>query len=438
VLAGQESRPGSFDVTASAAGVPISTEYLPAGTEIEGLRAFAPHGSLALSAWGEVSFDGRTSPHAEIRLSLADGSVVVGNRQTIDRIQVDLEAKYSPRNVDGLFDLGAWAVTARSSGRWRDATIESIARLGGNAEPASLFTADLHVRELEVRHELLDSSAGRGPGERVGRARAAGEGRALAGFACARDWLPGEPIGPKVGFACEVGMHGAAGITYHGFPSRATGRRDQGFPLPLDAITGRVVCASDPRRFRTLKIGVDARGSAPRGQVSGRGLVCSPPANAPPDAPGHGYVEVDSTSAPITSRSTASSTRRSAGSRIRSRRRHVGTLRARERRDLGEVRVVRKVDMPYAATEVALDLEDVGITWAELPVPVSRARGTFEFRSDGRSEGGSPGGCTARSGPRPTRRRVPLPDGSLEARAAGGKGRIDEIVLSPSPRRAPR
>src|SRR6185295_17369162 len=66
-----------------------------------------------------------------------------------------------------------------------------------------------------------------------------------------------------------------------------------GFPLPLDAITGRVVCASDPRRFRTLKIGVDARGSAPRGQVSGRGLVCSPPANAPPDAPGHGYVEVD-------------------------------------------------------------------------------------------------------------------------------------------------
>ena len=433
VLAGQESRPGTFDVTASAAGLPISTEVLPEGTEIEGLRELAPRGSLALSAWGEVSLDGRTAPHGEARIALTDGSLAVGRGETIDRIRLELEAKYAPPTLDELWNLGAWSVGARTSARWREAALESTARVGASAGPSSLFAAELHAPELEVRRELLDLFGGGTAKENIWAAlEPRGKAEVWAGIACSKDWMPGEPLGPKLSFGCELRMRGNAGITYRGFASRATGRRDQGFPLPLDGLEGSVVLAFDPRQLRALKIGIaDATGSPPRGKATGRGLVCSPPSNATRDAPGQGYVEVD----------------------LDFRAEHVpvdGTLRAALHgladpvppaktwepfapaggEISGTVRVARMVDMPYAATQVSLDLADVGVTWTEMPVPVAKARGTFEFRSDGRSEGGVAGRL---QGNLMTAAGVDVAfryqsDPSRPA-PPGGKGRIDELVL---------
>ena len=394
VLAGQESKPGTFDINARAAGVPISTDYLPEGTEVEGLRAYAPHGSLAVSAWGEVSFDGRSPPHGEARISLTDGSFLAGRGQSIERIQVDLEAKYVPPSLEDLWNSAYLSLGAHVLGSWRGEAIEAVVRAGANAQPSSLFTVDVHAPELEVRHELLDLVGGGAAEDNIWAAlEPRGKAELWAGVACARSWLPGESLAPKLGFACEVRTHGNAGITYHGFPSAATGRRDQGFPLPLDGLEGSIVCASDLRQHRRLKIGIaDVAGVPAQGRVTGRGLVTSPPVDAPKDAPGQGYVEVD----------------------LDLRGEHLpvdGSLRAALAGlsdpvppaktwepfapDGGalstNVRVMRSVDMPYAATEVAIDLEDVAIRWAEVPVPVSRTRGTFEFRSDGRSEGGAAG-----------------------------------------------
>jgi hypothetical protein len=433
VLNGQESKPGTFDVNASAAGVPISTDYLPEGTEVEGLRAYAPHGSLAVSAWGEISFDGRTPPHGEARISLTDGSFAAGRGQSVERIQVDLEAKYVPPSLDELWNTNDLSLGARIHSAWRGSAIEAVVRAGANAPPSSLFTVDLHAPDLEVRHELLDLSGGGANEENVWAAlEPRGKAELWAGVTCARNWLPGEEIAPKLGFACEVGMHGGAGITYHGFSSAATGRRDQGFPLPLDGLEGGVVCASDLRQHRRLKIGiVDVAGVPAQGRVTGRGLVTSPPADAPKGAPGQGYVEVDldlhgehlpvdgalraalaGLSDPVPPATTWEPFAPDGG-----------TLSPR-------VRVMRAVDMPYAATEVAIDLEDVGIRWADVPVPVSRTRGTFEFRSDGRSEGGAAGRFhgNARTAAGldvafrfQTDPSVPAPP--------KGKGRIDEIAM---------
>lgn len=435
VLAGQESKPGTFDVTAFAAGVPISTDYLPEGTEIEGLRAYAPHGSLAVSAWGEVSFDGRTPPHGEAQLSLTNGSFAAGRGQSIEGIQVDVEAKYDPPDLEGLWNTSYLSLAAQILGSWRGQAIEAWVRGGATAPPSSLFTVDLHAPDLEVRHELLEFVGDAAAEENVWAAlEPRGKAEIWAGVACARNWLPGESLAPKLGFACEVSMHGSAGITYHGFPSGGTRRRDQGFPLPLDALEGSVVCAFDPRQHRPLKIGIAEVSGVPsqgaQGRVTGRGLVGSPPVDAPKDAPGQGYVEVDldlrgehlpvdgslraalaGLSDPVPPATTWEPFAPDGGA-----------LSTR-------VRVMRAVDMPYAATEIAIDLEDVGIRWADVPVPVSRTRGTFEFRSDGRSEGGAAGRFHGK--PRTaagldvafrfqTDPSVPAPH--------GGKGRIDEIA----------
>jgi hypothetical protein len=433
VLEGQESKPGSFDVNAFAAGVPISTDYLPEGTEIEGLRAYAPHGVLAVSAWGEVSFDGRTQPHGEAQLALTNGSFTPVRGESIEGIQVDVEAKYDPPSLEALWNASYLSLAAQILGSWRGQPVEAVVRAGANAQPSSLFTVDLHAPDLEIRHELLDLVRGGAGEENVWAAlEPRGKAEIWAGVACGRNWLPGESLAPKLGFACEVRMHGNAGITYHGFPSGATGRRDQGFPLPLDALEGSVVCASDPRQHRRLKIGIaDVAGVPTQGRVTGRGLVCSPPVDAPKNAPGQGYVEVDldlrGEHLPVDGSLRAALAGLSdpvpPGTTWEPFAPDGGALSAK-------VRVMRAVDMPYAATEVAIDLEDVGIRWAEVPVPVSKTRGTFEFRSDGRSEGGAAGrfhGNLRTAAGLDVLFRYQT-DPSLQA-PPKGKGRIDEIAM---------
>src|SRR5262249_40537188 len=93
------------------------------------------------------------------------------------------------------------------------------------------------------------------------------------------------------------------------------------------------------------------------------------------------------------------------------------------------VRLVRTVDLPYAATQVSVDLEDVSLGWRDLPVPVSRARGKLEFVSDGRSERGL--ACRL-TGSLKTAADLGLSiryqtDPARPAQA-GGKTRIDEIA----------
>jgi hypothetical protein len=129
VLAGQESEPGSFDVSASAAGVPISTVYLPEGTDLDGLRPFAPHGILALKAQGVISLDTHIRPHGTARLALTEGGFVAPNRQPIEGIRIELETAYAPKNTQDLWSLGAWSASARASGRWREIPFEAVARL---------------------------------------------------------------------------------------------------------------------------------------------------------------------------------------------------------------------------------------------------------------------------------------------------------------------
>src|SRR5262249_17551236 len=52
------------------------------------------------------------------------------------------------------------------------------------------------------------------------------------------------------------------------------------------------------------------------------------------------------------------------------------------------LRLVRKVDMPFSACELALRLEGTTLTWKQLKVPISVGQGQLEFRSDGKGERG--------------------------------------------------
>jgi hypothetical protein len=432
VLAGQESEPGTFDLSASAVGVPISTTYLPRGTDLDALRPFAPHGVLALRAWGTLSLDSHTPPRGGVRLVLADGGFVTASHQPIEGLQVELETSYAPKSPENLWGLTAWTASSRISGTWRDVPFGAVARLSDEHDPDRSITCQLHVPKLPATHDVVDLLGNRPEDESLWKAlEPRGSVELWAMLGCATDWVPGEPIAEKLAAACEFAFAGDAGITYRGFPGHASTMRNQGFPLPVDGMRGSVVLAFDPTRVRTLVVGIpELHGTPAHGTLEARGWVTSPPRTAPHDAPGVGYVELDldvrGEHIPV------DATLHSALAGL------AGAVPPAETWEPfhptgGEldavVRVMRTVEMPYAATRVSLGLTDLSLAWKDLPIPVGRVRGKLEFVSDGREDRGL--GCRLSGSARTsadlsvalryqTDPSVPVP--------AGGKSRLDEIA----------
>jgi hypothetical protein len=390
-LSGQEFEPGAFDVQASAARIPISTDDLPPGTEIEGLRAHAPRGTLAVSAFGSFRLDGATPPRGSVRLALTDAEfVLVDGHQRIDGLDLDLDAQYAPSASADLWSPVAWRTSARVAGRWREVPFEATARLAGPPGAAPLLSGRLHVPRLPADHALLDLVGDPPSEENLWQALdPRGEVELWLGVRAPGDWDPGRTIASRLSIAAEVGLAGRAGVTYRGWTSLHSHQRDQGFPLPVDGVKGAVVCGFDRSRSRPLLLGiVDSAGNTERAFAQVEGIVCSHPVDTPASFPGHGYAEVDlrirAGDLPLDDRMRVALRGLSgvvapdtwepfhlAG----------GTVDA-------ELRLVRRADMPYAATALGIDLHDVSLSWTDIPAPISRAGGRLDFLSDGRSERG--------------------------------------------------
>lgn len=433
-ISGQEFEPGAFDVQASAAGIPISTDYLPAGTEIEGLRAYAPRGTLGLQAFGRFRLDGTTPPQGTVRLALTEAEIaLVQGRQRIDGLRLDLDAEYEPLSADDLLSPLAWRTAARLTGRWQEMPFEAVARLEGPASPSPLLACRLHVTRLPTAHELLDLFGDRPSEENLWQALdPRGEVELWLGLQCRRGWNADEPIGKELSAVAEIGLSGGAGLTFRGWESRGTAQRDQGFPLPVDGVKGSVLYSFDPAQLRPVMVGiVDATGSAEDGSVRIEGIVSSHPVNARPYLPGQGDAEFD---LHVEAEGIHVNDRLLTALRGLS-----GVVPPAETWEpfnpvggvlAADLRVMRQVDMEFAATRLALDLRDVALTWREIPAPILAAHGRLEFLSDGRTERGLgaelQGTCRTASDLRATIRyqtdpSVPAP--------AQGKPRLDQLAF---------
>ncbi|MFN0007239.1 MAG: AsmA-like C-terminal region-containing protein [Planctomycetota bacterium] len=434
IISGQEFEPGAFDVQASAAGVPISTDDLPAGTEIEGLRAYAPRATLEMRAFARFRLDGATPPRGTVRLALTETEIALEQgRQKVGGLRLDLDAEYEPASRDEALSPLAWRTRARMSGRWQDVPFEALARLEGPASPSPLLDFSLHVERLPATHELLDLIGNRESEENLWQALdPRGEVELWLGLRCPREWSPDEPIGKALSAAAEIGLSERAGLTFRGWESRGTAQRDQGFPLPVDGVKGSVVYSYDPNRRRRVLVGIgEATGRSGGASVRVEGVVNSHAVHSPPYMPGHGYAEIDL--------------------RVRAEELTIDDRLLTALRGLSsaappastwepfnpsggkidaEVRVFRRVDMPYAATRVRLDFREAALAWAEVPAPILSARGSLEFLSDGRSERGLGielhGAARTASDLRATIRYQTDP--SVSAPDAG-KPRIDQIHL---------
>jgi hypothetical protein len=391
-LSGRETREGEFELKASASRVPLSTDSLPQGTPLDALRPYRPQGLLALQAQGQFSMDDRIRPSAHVRVSISDAScVAAGARQQFDALSFDAEGDYAPPSNADLLAPSAWRGTATLRGRWNGVDMRSNAILGDEADRNTAAKVWLHFARFPLDHALIDLF-GDSPSlnEYWNAFEAQGRCETWLGLSCPSGWTPGDALGPTLCVGLEAAFTGDCGMTYHGWKNPRSGETDQGFPLPLEHMTGAAVYARDPRRERPFQLGlIDLEARHASGTLRGSGWIGDHPVTAPPYLPGYGYAELDL---------RLISNRLDVDDRLRAALRGLrGSLDPDDSwqpyqpsggRLHVDVRLLRTAEMRYLATRVTLDLEDVDLAWKELPVPVSKAHGKLVWLADGKSERG--------------------------------------------------
>jgi AsmA-like C-terminal region len=374
-----------------ATGLPLSQSYLP-----EGARAYQPHGTLALE--GHVSADLHPEGHASgtLRLSLSDASLFVAQgTQRVDHLALEFDGRVEAADVGGALDPGAWECALRSSGKWEGHDFEGWGFLGPTLAAGARARGFVHVPALPLEPRLVDLLAG-DPADHArltSRWQAftpAGEVELWAGFELPEP-QPGTPATlAGLCFAAEARLDGKASLSYQGWP-QAQGEHDAGFPLPLGELHGAAVFARDPRAKRPNLLGlVGLRGNSVCGSIQAQGLVHSHAIDDPPLKPGYGSSEFELhfQAEKLLNNAAFAEALRGLGMAVpaettwRPYRPEGGTA------TISELRLVRKVDMPFAACDLALALDGTTLSWAELPLPLSNVHGQLAFRSDGKGERG--------------------------------------------------
>ncbi len=391
-----------FEVRATATHLPLGTDFLPVGSDLDFVRPYEPSGSFELDASGLIGLDGSVAPRARARMQIHDGSFrVAAGGQRVTEAKLDLSGTWQPSSIAQWQDPSSWRSEAQFSGRIDQARFESTAVFGPDAGPGMLAKAWLHATEVPLDPTLPDLFQNppaflhqweafdpRGRGEVWVAARLP------AGFASAS--VRDTPVAAAAGAASRVQIaamahfDGRAGLTYHGYRHGDSGERNHGFPLPLEKITGDIVFARDASRLRPMRIGLRAlNGDSGSAILHASGLVQSHPVDVPPFLPGYGYAEFDIS---IATQGLANDDRLRTGLAGLSGAVDPETTWKPLQPTGGNVdidfRIAHVVDLPYAGVEVGLGMHGVALAWNDLPVPITPETGRFEFRYDGRSERG--------------------------------------------------
>ena len=388
-LHGRMRESDQFEVHATATRLPIGTDYLPADSDFDGVRALAPRGFLELDASGTLAFDGRVAPRASARLSVHDGSVSVrAQGRRVEDVQLDVAATWAPASLAESFDPRAWSAQARAHGVVDSAAYEFVALLGPEAGPGSSAKAWMHTPRLPLGATMLDL-CGNAPAivhqwqvfDPRGECEAWAAVRLRDDFRVGDDWARALQVFATTRFA------GATGMTFHGYEG-SHHQRDEGFPLPLEKVTGDLVFARDATRERPVRVAlVDLAGDDGSGSIRCTGIVQSPPASAPATAPGHGGMEFDLS---LTTRGLAVDERLFTALNGLSGSLPPATTWEPFRPTGGNVdvdfRIAHTVDVPWAAIDLDVRFNDVSVAWNEVPIPMTPKRGRLRFRSDGADE----------------------------------------------------
>jgi hypothetical protein len=378
----------TFEVRASATHLPLGTDYLPAGSDIEFVRGFEPHGVFELQSAALLSLDRTVPPRVRVRAQVHDGSVKLGaSGRRLDAVQLDVGTTWTPASWSDAFAPGAWRGEMKLGFALEGSRFECTGLLGPDAGPGLLAKAWAHSESLAL-DGTLQSALGEHP--EVARMWAVleprGQVEAWFGARLPADFKPGEELARRMQFVGVAHFAGKGGLTYHGF-AHQNGVRDMGFPLPINGVVGDVVVAVDTQQRRPVKIALAGlRGDGGSSVITATGLIESHDVDAPHDAPARGYVEYDIA---IATRGLAVDEKLERAlfglSRSLPPAKTWQPFRPKGGKLDVDLRLAHAVTMPWAAVDLQIDLHDVALAWEDLPVPITPSRANLVFKSDGTS-----------------------------------------------------
>jgi len=238
-LRGREERAGVLSIELSTDGFPISASALPSGTQLARLARWQPTGRLALVASAEISLNPGEDSQAQVRATLVEASLTsAATGMALRGLEVQLEASCSLAPGQSWIDPQAWSALAQATGQWRGTTIDAFARLGRAAGKEHWLRAELNLPACPLSADAL-AELGLWPRLEASFHALEPRGQVDLSLAVAVDELQ------RWSGALDARLDGRVGLTYVGWPRRS-GAAPQGFPLPVDAVQGRVSLAFDP------------------------------------------------------------------------------------------------------------------------------------------------------------------------------------------------
>ncbi len=379
----------TFEVRASATHLPLGTDYLPAGSDIEFVRDFEPRGVFELQAGALLSLDPAVPPRVRARAQIHEGTVRLGSGgRRLDQVSFDLATTWTPESWGAAFDPRAWRGEMKAAFALESSQIECTAILGPDAGPGLLAKAWAHSSGLAL-DDTLQSALGNRPD--IARVWSVFEPRGRCEtWIAARlpaEFKRGEDLATRAQILGVAHFAGAGGMTYQGF-AHSNGVRDTGFPLPLAGVAGDVVFAHDARQRRPTKIALSGlSGDCGSSIITANGIIESHDADVPQDALAHGFVEYDIA---LATRGLAVDEKLERALTGLS-----GSLPPAKtwkpfhpkggKVDV-DLRLAHSVTMPWAAIDLDVTMNDVSMVWDDLPVPMTPSRARLQFRSDGASE----------------------------------------------------
>ncbi len=423
---------GALQAHGTARALRLSSDELPVGAPFDAIRRFAPECLVEFEGRGRLARGESVLPELDLALRIADGRLQLPHlpdpaARPVQDVELLAEARFRPSGPDSLWSREAWDVRATLDGAFGGTRLALAGRFGALDGGAYLAEVAAHARDLELGETLLDL-AGRSVDVLDAHAMLAPDGRADVSFGLRlpRDYTFGEGVA-RIEHGLAVVARGEASLAYHGSIS-ARGARDEGFPLRVQGLRGLVTRTYHPADEYPLQLGLHGlEGRHAGGPVNVLGSLHEIPGSM-----------IGST--PEERRARRPFFRSQLHLRIQSRGLAVDGELEEAFSGLSGVRPVGEIFRDYGpeggalafvlqlwrgpggpdlATDLDLELDEVGFRWRELPVPLEGVSGSLVVRTDG---GGPEAGRTIVS--LDAQGRSPIASGRVRVRGrTQGEGR---------------
>ncbi|MDA1265079.1 MAG: hypothetical protein O2816_08375 [Planctomycetota bacterium] len=382
-----------LEVRGAARAVPLAAEDLPDDRAFDLWRSLEISGVFDMEARATWKLGEDVLPTATARLALDHGGLTLpwlenASERRVRDLEAAFEVSFDPGEPLALWDRTAWRATGRAGARWEEIDLSCVGRLGQAATHGRLAEAWIHVPHLPLEGSTLDLAAGaHWMSDLWGALEPSGEVAMSYGIAFPNGWTPQDGIVDATERVLAVKPGGRADAAYAGWPAPGSSVRDQGFPLRLSQVEGRVHYVHRPGRQLAEEISL--HGLRARHGDDLIDATCSlrqtPGWTRPPELRRSG---------PERFHLRAVSEGLTVGDHLAEAFRGLRGLEGCETLwmdylpqggRLGvRIEMLRNPEHPGMASEVEVLFHDVEARWADFAVPCDQVNGRLLLRSDGR------------------------------------------------------